>query len=62
MIYRLLTLGLAVALAAPPPAAAAGLKLVDSFRIGSGGVLCTAQSRVADPVLESMFDRGYRIT
>jgi CHAT domain-containing protein len=37
------------------------LKLADSFRIGSGGVLCTAQSRVADPGLSSMFDRGYRI-
>ena len=25
-------------------------------------MLCTAQNRVADPVLASMFDRGYRIT
>ena len=68
MIPRLVTLGVAAAvsvaatLAAPVPVAAAGLKLADSFRIGSGGVLCTAQSRVADPVLASMFDRGYRIT
>ncbi len=61
MINRLFTLGLAVALAAPVPAAA-GLKLADSFRVGSGGVLCTAQSRIADPMLVSMFDRGYRIT
>ena len=41
--------------------AAASLKLTDSFRIGSGGVLCTAQSRIADPALSGMFDRGYRI-
>jgi CHAT domain-containing protein/tetratricopeptide (TPR) repeat protein len=62
MINHLFTLGLAVALAAPLPAAAAGLKLADSFRVGSGGVLCTAQSRIVDPVLAKMFDRGYRIT
>jgi CHAT domain-containing protein len=43
------------------PGHAASLKLVDSFRIGSGGVLCTAQSRASDPVLKSMFDRGYQI-
>ena len=53
---------LAVLAALPQPASAAGLKLADSFRVGSGGVLCTAQNRVADPVLASMFDRGYRIT
>ncbi len=65
-IMRLRALAAGAALAAmaalPQPAAAAGLKLADSFRIGSGGVLCTAQNRVADPVLASMFDRGYRIT
>jgi len=33
----------------------------NSFRIGDSGVLCTAQTRVADPVLKSMFDRGYAI-
>jgi CHAT domain-containing protein len=61
MIRLLTSLAIAAAVVAPRPAAAAGLKLVDSFRIGSGGVLCTAQSRVADPVLAGMFDRGYRI-
>ncbi|MBC7522467.1 MAG: CHAT domain-containing protein [Sandarakinorhabdus sp.] len=60
MIRRLLVVIMAAA-AMPVPASAAGLKLADSFRIGSGGVLCTAQSRVADPGLSSMFDRGYRI-
>lgn len=56
-----LALVLAAAQMLPAPAGAASLKLVDSFRIGSGGVLCTAQSRVADPALQGMFDRGYRI-
>ena len=54
-----LTAALLLAGAAHP--AAASLKLSDSFRIGSGGVLCTAQNRVADPALSGMFDRGYRI-
>jgi len=52
---------LAAAVAIPAPAAGASLKLADSFRVGSGGVLCTAQNRVADPVLTGMFDRAYRI-
>ncbi len=57
--------GVAAALAAAfttaMPVQAQSLKLADSFRIGSAGVLCTAQSRVADPGLTTMFDRGYRI-
>ena len=32
---------------------------VDSFRVGSTGVLCTAQSRSEDPRFSSMFDRSY---
>lgn len=32
---------------------------VDSFRVGSTGVLCTAQSRSDDPRFSSMFDRSY---
>ena len=52
---------LATILATATPGQAASLKLADSFRIGSTGVLCTAQSRVADPALTTMFDRGYRI-
>jgi CHAT domain-containing protein len=46
---------------ASPAAAAQSLKLADSFRVGTAGVLCTAQSRVADPALVTLFDRGYRI-
>ena len=48
-------------LAAPATAASPSLALADSFRIGSGGVLCTAQSRSADPALTAMFDRGYSL-
>ncbi|WP_310498322.1 CHAT domain-containing protein [Sandarakinorhabdus sp.] len=55
----------AAALALPGPGAAApavpSLKLADSFRIGNAGVLCTAQSRVADAALNSLFDRAYAI-
>ncbi|WP_017667800.1 CHAT domain-containing protein [Sandarakinorhabdus sp. AAP62] len=52
---------LASAATAPPALAADGLSLVDSFRIGNAGVLCTAQSQAADPALKGLFDRGYRI-
>jgi CHAT domain-containing protein len=37
------------------------IALRDSFRVGSAGVLCTAQYRPTDPALTSMFDRGYRV-
>jgi CHAT domain-containing protein len=46
------------------PALAQGqpsIALRDSFRVGSAGVLCTAQYRPTDPALTSMFDRGYRV-
>lgn len=52
---------LASALATPPAMAADSLSLTDSFRIGTAGVLCTAQSQAADPALKGLFDRGYRI-
>lgn len=45
----------------PAPGAAESLALADSFRIGTAGVLCTAQSQVSDPLLKGMFDRGYRV-
>ncbi len=62
MVSRLL-LGAAVVLASAMPAAAAvqRLKGQDSFRIGNSGVLCTAQAQSVDPLLTSMFDRGYAI-
>ncbi len=37
------------------------IALRDSFRVGSAGVLCTAQYRPTDAALTSMFDRGYRV-
>ncbi|OSZ70616.1 hypothetical protein CAP39_06495 [Sphingomonas sp. IBVSS1] len=49
------SLGLAV------PAQAESLALADSFRIGTAGVLCTAQVQVADPATRGLFDRAYRI-
>jgi CHAT domain-containing protein len=51
----------AILLLLPLAPASASLKLADSFRIGTGGVLCTAQSRPGDRALKSMFDRGYQI-
>ncbi|WP_443019830.1 CHAT domain-containing protein [Sphingomonas adhaesiva] len=53
---------LAVVVAALVAATGAGIAVRDSFRIGSAGALCTAQIRPGDPVLKSMFDRGYGIT
>lgn len=53
-----------LALMAGAPAIAAKkrpLSVQDSFRIGTGGVLCTAQSAPADTNLRGMFDRGYAI-
>ena len=60
--FMLLSRAVAITLlATTAPTQAASLKLADSFRIGTGGVLCTAQSRPADPALKGMFDRGYQI-
>lgn len=65
MSLRLASAGFGAALLLAAPAIVssqpASLKYADSFRIGSGGVLCTAQSRVADPALKSMFDRAYAV-
>ncbi|WP_416908111.1 MAG: CHAT domain-containing protein [Polymorphobacter sp.] len=56
---------IALAMASPlTPAAAASresLKREDSFRVGTTGVLCTAQSQGTGPLLASMFDRGYAL-
>lgn len=54
-----LTLGLHGAASAAKPQGP--LSLRNSFRIGTSGVLCTAQNRLTSPNLVSMFDRGYRI-
>ena len=55
---------LALAAAMASPAYAQGdqsIALRDSFRVGTAGVLCTAQYRPTDAALTSMFDRGYRV-
>lgn len=39
----------------------ASVRGADSFRIGSSGVLCTAEGAATDPVLKSMFDRKLNI-
>ncbi len=56
-------LALATAMLVAPSEAATrgGLKALDSFRVGDGGVLCTAQSRGVGTLLTSMFDRGYAL-
>jgi hypothetical protein len=62
MMHRLgLLFGGALAMALSVPVGAESLALADSFRIGSAGVLCTAQSQASDPALKGMFDRGYRV-
>lgn len=38
------------------------LSLRNTFRIGTGGVICSAQNTPLDPRLNSMFDRGYRLS
>lgn len=60
-----LTTALASVLAILPTQTAARelpLSVRNSFRIGDAGVLCTAQNAPADPRLEGIFDRGYRLT
>ncbi len=55
---------LIAALALPAPASAEPLPLSirSSFRVGSGGVICSAQTMLSDPRLGGMFDRAYRLT
>lgn len=49
--------GTAAAARSEPP-----LSVLNSFRLGDAGVLCTAQSRPADPRLGGLFDRAYGLT
>lgn len=51
----------AIMTAQPVQARDLPLSVQDSFRIGSTGVLCTAQNAPNLPGLVGMFDRGYRI-
>ncbi|WP_246152492.1 CHAT domain-containing protein [Sphingomonas montanisoli] len=61
-MIRILPALAAIGLVATTPSVGApSLSLRNSFRIGNGGVLCTAQSKPLTPNLKSMFDRGYSI-
>ena len=57
-------MALLVAGAIPADLAARSLPLAvrSSFRLGSGGVVCTAQVAPRDPRLTGMFDRGYTLS
>ena len=57
----LLAAGVMGLLAGGAQAAPRSLKLETGFRLGDAGVLCTAQSLGVDPLLTSMFDRGYAL-
>ena len=60
----LAAMSLLVAGAIPADLAARSLPLAvrSSFRLGSGGVVCTAQVAPRDPRLTGMFDRGYTLS
>ncbi|MCW1384842.1 CHAT domain-containing protein [Novosphingobium sp. KCTC 2891] len=53
---------LALSAALPASAKAPPLSIRNSFRIGSSGVMCTAQNAPGDARLVGMFDRSYRLT
>lgn len=61
---RLKSLALLAALAGllPVPASAQPLSIRNSFRVGSSGVLCSAQIASTDRRLTGLFDRAYRLT
>ncbi len=63
MIRPMLSIVAAALTASAAHAAPSGERLAfaDRFRVGSAGVLCTAQSASADPQLANMFDRAFRI-
>lgn len=53
---------LAISLPVTSQAKTAPLSIRNSFRVGSSGVMCTAQNAPADGRLAGMFDRSYRLT
>src|SRR6478735_4413180 len=61
--FALLAVLVALIIGGSPAVAAPADSLAsrDSFRIGSAGVLCTAQVRPIDPATRTPFDRGYAI-
>ncbi len=61
MIRISIPLCAAALFATPAMSAQSSLSLADSFRVGSDGVVCTAQNRSVDPALKGMFDRAFAI-
>lgn len=53
---------LAMVATIPAQARTQPLSIRNSFRIGSAGVMCTAQNAPVDGRLSGMFDRSYRLT
>ncbi len=52
---------IAAAIGAAPAVQAQPVSILDSFRVGDAGVLCTAQIAPADRRLNGLFDRAYRL-
>jgi CHAT domain-containing protein/tetratricopeptide (TPR) repeat protein len=61
VIAMISTASMALLAASSPATASESVAALDSFRVGDKGVLCTAQSRSADPRFATMFDRAYDI-
>lgn len=61
MIRRFLALAATALSLGALPVQAAPLSVQTSFRIGTAGVLCTAQVRPIDPATHGTFDRAYAI-
>lgn len=61
-LMALATAGTALSMPQVAAAQSTPLTLRNSFRLGNAGVICAAQNAPLDPRLNSMFDRGYRLT
>lgn len=63
MRIRICAIVMAMAAAIPGTSGArpTSVATLDSFRIGTSGIQCTAQYDVGNPHLKAMFDRGYKL-
>ena len=55
-------LGASALVTSMPAAGKTSLSVRNSFRVGSEGVICSAQFRALDPRLKGIFDRAYGLT
>ena len=55
-------LGASALVTSMPAAGGTSLSVRNSFRVGSEGVICSAQFRALDPRLKGIFDRAYGLT